>query len=72
VVTQLNTQLTLALGNADERREAVRAASSDISELSQELKVLAKGQLILSSSLFDMAFPVQVPDFDLWGSTNGK
>src|SRR6185503_3181597 len=55
VLTQLNTQLTLALGNADERREAVRAASSDIGGFAQELQVLDRGQLLLSSSLRDIA-----------------
>lgn len=64
VLTQLNTQLTLALGNADERREAVRAAASDIGGFNQELQVLGKGQLILTSSLRDIAIPVQVPNFD--------
>ena len=64
VLTQINTQLTLALGNADERREAIKAASSDISGFSQELQVLDRGQLLLSSSLKSIALPVQVPDFD--------
>lgn len=64
VLTQLNTQLTLALSNADERREAVRAASSDIGGFAQELQVLGRGQLLLSSSLRDVALPVQVPKFD--------
>lgn len=64
VLTQLNTQLTLALGNADERREAIRAAASDLSEFGKELQVLEKGQLILTTSLRDIALPIQVPHFD--------
>lgn len=64
VLTQINTQLTLALSNADERREAVRAASSDIAGFAQELQVLDRGQLLLSSSLRDIALPVQVPNYD--------
>jgi len=64
VLTQLNTQLTMALGNADERREAVHAASTDIGGYTQELPVLARGQLLLSSSLRDIALPVQVANFD--------
>jgi DNA helicase HerA-like ATPase len=71
VLTQLNTQLTLALGNADERREAVRAASSDIGGFAQELQVLDRGQLLLSSSLRDIALPVQVPNYDDLGGTDG-
>jgi len=72
VLTQLNTQLTLALGNADERREAVRSASSDISGFAQELQVLDRGQLLLSSSLKDVALPVQVPHFDEMKAANGR
>jgi DNA helicase HerA-like ATPase len=64
VLTQLNTQLTMALGNADERREAVRAASSDIGGFSRELQVLDRGQLLLSSSFRDIALPVQTENFD--------
>ena len=67
ILTQLNSQLTMALGNADERREAVRAAASDIDGFAQELQVLDKGQLVLSSSLRDVALPVQVPSFDSGG-----
>jgi hypothetical protein len=64
ILSQLNTQLTLALGNADERREAIRGASSDISGFDQELRVLDRGQLVLSSSLKDVALPIQVENFD--------
>jgi DNA helicase HerA-like ATPase len=71
VLTQLNSQLTLALGNADERREAVRAASSDISGFAQELQVLDRGQLLLSTSLRDIVLPVQVPDFDTLRGRHG-
>ena len=63
VLTQLNTQLTMALGNADERREAVRAAAADIGGFAQELQVLDKGQFVMSTSLRDVALPVQVPPY---------
>jgi uncharacterized protein len=72
VLTQLNTQLTMALGNADERREAVRAASSDIGGFAQELQLLGRGQLLLSSSLRDIALPVQVSSYDEMTGTNGR
>lgn len=69
VLTQLNTQLTMALGNADERREAVRAASSDIGAFGQELHVLGRGQLLVSSSLRDIALPVYVANYDDQGAS---
>jgi DNA helicase HerA-like ATPase len=64
VITQLNTQLVLALSNADERRAAVRAAASDISEFASELQVLSRGQLVMSSSLRETPLPVQVRAYD--------
>jgi uncharacterized protein len=64
VLTQLNTELTLALGNADERREAIRNASSDLAGFAQEMIVLGRGQCLVSTSLRDVALPIQVPDFD--------
>jgi len=64
VLTQLNTELTLALGNADERREAVRNASADLGGFAQELQVLGRGQAILSTSFRDVALPIQVPNYD--------
>ena len=72
VLTQLNTQLTMALGNADERREAVRAASSDIGGFAQELQVLDRGQLLLSTSLRDIALPVQIPNYDDGKNDRGR
>lgn len=66
VLTQLNTQLVLALSNADERREAVRIASSDISGFMQELQVLGRGQVVMSSSLRDIPLPVQIA---IWSPT---
>ena len=64
VLTQLNTELTLALGNADERREAVRNASADLEGFAKELQVLGRGQALVSTSFRDVALPVQVPNYD--------
>jgi uncharacterized protein len=64
VLTQINTELTLALGNADERREAIRNASSDLAGFAQELAVLARGQCLVSTSFRDVALPIQAPNYD--------
>jgi DNA helicase HerA-like ATPase len=69
VLTQLNTQVTMALGNAEERREAVRSASLDIGNFVQELQVLDRGQVLLTTSMRDIALPVQVPQFDFGNAT---
>jgi hypothetical protein len=64
VLAQINTELTMALGNEIERKEAVRNASADLSGFERELQVLGKGQVILSSSYRDIPLPIQVPDYD--------
>lgn len=54
VLSQINTELNLALGNELERKEAVRNASADLSGFEQELKVMSKGQVIVSASYKDV------------------
>jgi DNA helicase HerA-like ATPase len=63
VLTQLNTELTMALGNADERREAVRNASADLSAFTLELAVLERGQALVTTSFRDVALPLQTPPY---------
>ncbi|GLI06716.1 hypothetical protein YDYSG_27460 [Paenibacillus tyrfis] len=64
ILTQLNTELTLALGNETERREAIKNASADLYGFEKELQVMSKGQAILSASYRDVPLPIQVPSFD--------
>lgn len=64
VLTQLNTELTMSLGNEIERREAMRNASADLAGFERELQVLGKGQVLVSASYRDIPLPVQVPGFD--------
>ena len=64
ILTQLNTELTMALGNENERREAIRNASADLMGFERELQVMEKGQVVLSASYKDVPLPVQVPNYD--------
>ena len=64
VLTQLNTELSMSLGNEAERREAVKNASNDLMGFEKELQVLSKGQAILSTSYRDVPLPIHVPLFD--------
>jgi hypothetical protein len=64
VLTQLNTELNLALGNEQEQREAARNASADLAGFEKELQVMGKGQLIITASYRDVPLPIQVPDYD--------
>ncbi len=64
VLTQINTELTMSLGNESERKEAVRNASADLMGFERELQVMEKGQAVVTASYKDVPLPVQAPDFD--------
>jgi len=64
LLSQLNTQIVLALGNADEIRLAIKAASRDISDFESEFKVLDRGEAVVTASYRDLPFVVRVPLFD--------
>jgi hypothetical protein len=64
ILTQINTELTMALGNEEERRAAIRNASSDLTGFERELQVMASGQAIVSASYRDVPLPTQAPNYD--------
>jgi uncharacterized protein len=73
ILTQLNTELTMSLGNEMERKEALRNASADLMGFERELQVMARGQVIVSASYRDVPLPVHVPDYDqLNGDLDGR
>lgn len=63
ILSQINTEITLALGNEDERQAAVHTASNDIFPFKRELQVMGTGQAILSASYKSVPLPVQIPEF---------
>lgn len=67
ILTQINTEITMALGNETERREAIRNASADLFGFEKELQVMGKGQAILTASYKDVPLPVQAPLYDTLG-----
>jgi DNA helicase HerA-like ATPase len=64
ILTQINTELTMGLGNEDERRAAIRNASGDLTGFERELLLLGKGQIILTTTFKDIPTPVQICDYD--------
>lgn len=64
VLSQINTELIMSLGNEIERKEAMRNSSADMIGFERELQVMGKGQVIVSASYKDVPLPVQVPEFD--------
>ena len=67
ILTQINTEITMALGNETERREAIRNASADLYGFEKELQVMGKGQAILTASYKDVPLPMQAPLYDAMG-----
>ena len=63
ILSQVNTEITMALGNDEERQAAVATASADIFSFKRELQVMGTGQAILSASYKNVPLPVQVPEF---------
>lgn len=70
ILTQLNTELTMGLGNEDERRAAIRNASGDLTGFERELLLLGKGQILLTTTFKDVPVPVQVPAYDVIAGAN--
>jgi len=64
ILTQINTELTMSLGNENERKEAIRNASADLLGFEKELQVMGRGQVIISASYRDIPLTVQIPEFD--------
>jgi DNA helicase HerA-like ATPase len=64
ILSQLNTELNMAMGNEDERRAAVQTASNDIYPFKRELQVMSVGQAILSASYKNVPLPIQIPEFE--------
>lgn len=73
ILTQLNTELIMSLGNENERREAIRNASTDMTGFERELQVMGKGQVMVSASYKDVPLPIQIPNFNaLVGGPDGR
>lgn len=64
ILTQVNTEITMALGNETERRAAIANASADLTGFGKELQVMGKGQALLTASYRDVPLPVQAPKYD--------
>jgi len=63
ILSQINTEITMSLGNEEERLAAVHTASNDIFPFKRELQVMGTGQAILSASYKSVPLPIQIPEF---------
>ena len=64
ILTQINTELTMGLGNEDERRAAIRNASGDLTGFERELLLLGKGQILITTTFKDVPVPTQINKYE--------
>lgn len=64
VLSQINTQINMSLGNDQEIKAAIRNASEDISGFEREFRILDRGEAIVTASYRDLPFVIKVPLFD--------
>ena len=65
ILSQMNTEINLRLGNEREIRACIENASVNISGFENEFRVMSRGEAILTASYREMPLPVKIPLFDM-------
>jgi hypothetical protein len=64
ILSQMNTEINLRLGNEREIKSCIDNASVNISGFESEFRVMSRGEAILTASYRDLPLPVRIPLFD--------
>ncbi len=64
ILSQMNTEVNLRLGNEREIRACIENASVNISGFESEFRVMARGEAILTASYRELPLPVRIPFFN--------
>ncbi|MEM2143058.1 MAG: ATP-binding protein [Candidatus Thorarchaeota archaeon] len=64
ILSQMNTELNLRLGNEHEIRACIENASCNISGFEEEFRVMGRGEALLTASYRETPVPVKIPKFD--------
>lgn len=64
ILSQMNTEINLRLGNEREIRAAIENASVNISGFENEFRVMSRGEAIMTQSYRELPLPVRIPLFD--------
>ncbi|MFW9845564.1 MAG: ATP-binding protein [Candidatus Thorarchaeota archaeon] len=64
ILSQMNTEINLRLGNEREIRACIENASVNISGFENEFRVMSRGEAILTASYREMPLPAKIPLFD--------
>jgi len=64
ILSQMNTQVNLRLGNEHEIKSCIENASINISGFENEFRVMSRGEALLTASYRELPLPVRIPLFD--------
>ena len=64
ILSQMNTEINLRMGNEREIRACIDNASVNISGFENEFRVMARGEALLTASYRELPLPVKIPLFD--------
>lgn len=64
ILSQMNTEINLRLGNEREIRACIENASVNISGFENEFRVMSRGECILTASYRELPLSVRIPLFD--------
>jgi len=64
ILSQMNTEINLRLGNEREIRAAIENASVSITGFENEFRVMSRGEAILTASYRELPLPVKIPLYD--------
>jgi hypothetical protein len=64
ILSQMNTEINLRLGNEREIRACIENASVNITGFENEFRVMSRGEALFTASYREMPIPVRIPLFD--------
>jgi len=64
ILSQMNTEISLRLGNEREIKACIENASVNISGFENEFRVMSRGEGIVTASYRELPLPVKIPLFD--------
>ncbi|TFG96592.1 ATP-binding protein, partial [Candidatus Thorarchaeota archaeon] len=64
ILSQMNTEINLRLGNEREIKSCIENASVNITGFENEFRVMSRGEAIVTASYRELPLPVRIPLFD--------
>ncbi len=64
ILSQMNTEINLRLGNEREIRACIENASVNITGFENEFRVMSRGEALITASYRELPLPVRIPLFD--------